>query len=86
MIVVDGIDFIWAPSSTTKGNPEELLDAFCRESRIKIGTIRMDLDAAMPSPEVRASRCGVRSGESPCALLLGTITPCRPLLNELSAS
>eukprot|EP00961_Rhodomonas_salina_P257591 3480831-Rhodomonas_salina.3 len=45
LIVVDGVDFIWAPSSVTK------LDAFVQESQIKIGTICIDLDAAMSSSE-----------------------------------
>ena len=42
VIVIDGKDFMWASSTTTKKGPEELLEQFLRVTRIKIRRIHMD--------------------------------------------
>ena len=42
MMVVDGVDFMWATASRHKSNPEALLEDFLRNTGISIGKIRMD--------------------------------------------
>eukprot|EP00961_Rhodomonas_salina_P279252 3772503-Rhodomonas_salina.1 len=57
MLVVDGIDFTWASPTRLKADPEELLDYFVLNSRIKIGKIRMDVDSTMSTSESFAIWC-----------------------------
>mmetsp|Transcript_30795 Transcript_30795/g.63767 ORF Transcript_30795/g.63767 Transcript_30795/m.63767 type:complete len:332 (+) Transcript_30795:555-1550(+) len=42
VMVVDGIDFMWASASKRKQGPEELLEEFLRYTQVKISKIRLD--------------------------------------------
>mmetsp|Transcript_62520 Transcript_62520/g.129878 ORF Transcript_62520/g.129878 Transcript_62520/m.129878 type:complete len:257 (-) Transcript_62520:168-938(-) len=42
VMVIDGIDFMWASASKRKQGPEELLEEFLRYTQVKISKIRMD--------------------------------------------
>ena len=42
VIVIDGVDFLWASPTATKNDPEALLEEFLRITRIKIRRIQMD--------------------------------------------
>jgi len=42
VMVIDGIDFLWASSSKTKSDPESLLEEFLRYTGVTISKIRMD--------------------------------------------
>eukprot|EP00961_Rhodomonas_salina_P235921 3188412-Rhodomonas_salina.1 len=48
VLVIDGVDFMWASPTRLKSNQEELRDDFICNSCITIGKIRMDLDSTMP--------------------------------------
>ena len=42
VIVIDGVDFLWASSSPHKSDPESLLEEFLRYTQGKISKLRMD--------------------------------------------
>jgi hypothetical protein len=42
ILVVDGIDFVWAQSTTTRSSPEDLILEFLNMTRIKGSTVRFD--------------------------------------------
>jgi hypothetical protein len=42
MLVVDGIDFVWAQSTTTRSSPEDLILEFLNMIGIKVSTVRFD--------------------------------------------
>eukprot|EP00961_Rhodomonas_salina_P195661 2641674-Rhodomonas_salina.1 len=60
VLVIDGVDFMWASPTRLKLNQEELLDDFISNSCIKIGKIRMDLDSTMSRSKSFAMWCAVR--------------------------
>ena len=42
IMVVDGVDFMWAAPTKSESSPEELIEDFLRQTRIKIGKLRCD--------------------------------------------
>lgn len=42
VMVIDGIDFLWASASKKKQGPEELLEEFLRYTQVTISKLRMD--------------------------------------------
>eukprot|EP00961_Rhodomonas_salina_P254455 3438285-Rhodomonas_salina.1 len=51
IMVIDGVDFMWASPTTTKSDPESLIEEFLTMTRIKIGKLRCDADSTMASSE-----------------------------------
>eukprot|EP00961_Rhodomonas_salina_P184978 2497576-Rhodomonas_salina.3 len=47
IILVDGVDFLWASPTKTKSGPEELLEEFLQYTRIKVGKLQCDFDSMM---------------------------------------
>mmetsp|Transcript_62292 Transcript_62292/g.129202 ORF Transcript_62292/g.129202 Transcript_62292/m.129202 type:complete len:351 (-) Transcript_62292:1380-2432(-) len=42
VMVIDGVDFMWAAPSAHKSSPEALLESFLRHTNVSIGRIRID--------------------------------------------
>jgi len=51
VMVIDGVDFLWASPSKHKSDPESLLEEFMRYTQIKISKIRMDAAGEFASSE-----------------------------------
>jgi len=60
VMVIDGVDFLWASSSKHKSDPETLLDEFLRFTNIKIDKIRMDAASEYATSESFQLWCASR--------------------------
>jgi len=60
VMVVDGIDFLWATPTAHKSNPESLLESFLRHTNVKIGRIRMDDAGELSRSESFKMWCAAR--------------------------